>query len=68
MSLFWIVIVVAIVSYVLWRLYRGRKMRSEAYQKRFAKLSEEDLRRLVDGMKRPLNRDEIPPPTVDPYV
>merc|ERR1712000_280548 len=66
MSSFWIAIVVAIVSYGLWRLYRGRKMRSEAYQKRFAKLSEEDLRRLVDGMKRPLNRDEIPPPTVDP--
>ena len=42
-----------------------RDVRSPAYQKRFAKLSPEDLNRLVDGMKRPLNRGPEPEPTVD---
>ena len=58
--------VVLCVLYGLWRLYDARQMRSRAYQKRFAKLSAADLNRLVDHMKKPLNRAPLPPPSVDP--
>jgi hypothetical protein len=65
--LFLFIVVPFVVSlYVLWVLFQSRQMKSRAYQKRFAKLSQDDLNRLVDHMKKPLNRDPLPPSSVDP--
>jgi squalene/oxidosqualene cyclase-like protein len=57
---FWTVVTfvsgTAVLLYVGWLVYNARQMRSPAYQKRFAKLSEADLARLVERMKIPLER------------
>lgn len=54
------------VLYLAWLAFNARQMMSPAYQKRFAKLSQEDLERLVERMKLPLDRAAMLPPTVDP--
>jgi lanosterol synthase len=46
----------AVLAYVGWLVFNARQMRSPAYQKRFAKLSEADLARLVERMQIPLER------------